>query len=85
MIHRAVKISAYQKIFALLLCLSSITLLLHIAPAHAFSLDDVTAKAKILVEKPYVAPVSNLPKVFSQMQFADYQQIQPLPGKFEWR
>lgn len=53
--------------------------------AHAFSLDDVTAKAKALVDKPYVAPVSNLPPVFSSMQFADYQKMQPRGDRFEWR
>lgn len=52
--------------------------------AHAFALDDITARAKALMEKPYVAPVSNLPAVFSQMQFADYQKIQPRRDGFEW-
>ncbi|MDB5877460.1 MAG: mdoG [Variovorax sp.] len=53
--------------------------------AQAFSLDDVTARAKALVDKPYVAPVSNLPPVFSSMQFADYQKMQPRGDRFEWR
>jgi len=50
-----------------------------------FSLDDVTARARALAAKPYVAPVSNLPPVFSGMQFADYMKIQPRLDRFEWR
>ena len=53
--------------------------------AHAFSLDDVTARARALMEKPYAAPVKNLPPVFSGMQFADYQKMQPRADRFEWR
>ncbi len=49
-----------------------------------FGLDQVTAKAKALVETPYVAPASNLPDVFSKMQFADYQKMQPRSDRFEW-
>ena len=55
------------------------------AQAKAFSLDDVTAQARALMEKPYVAPKSNLPPVFRSMQFADYQKIQPRSDRFEWR
>lgn len=59
--------------------------LLGAASAHAFSLDDVTARARALMEKPYVAPANNLPPVFSGMQFADYQKMQPRTDRFEWR
>lgn len=52
--------------------------------AHAFSLDDVTARAKKLAEQPYAAPVSNLPPVFAQMQFADYIKIQPKLDHLAW-
>jgi len=55
------------------------------AAAHAFSLEDVTARAKALIERPYQAPVSNLPPEFSKMQFGDYQRIQPRREKFEWQ
>ena len=55
------------------------------AAAHAFSLDEVTAKAKTLAAQPYTAPVSNLPPVFAGMQFGDYVKIQPRTDKFEWR
>ena len=49
-----------------------------------FGLDDVVVKAKALADAPYVAPVSNLPDVFSKMQFADYQKMQPKPERFAW-
>ncbi|MBN9013408.1 MAG: glucan biosynthesis protein, partial [Rhizobiales bacterium] len=49
-----------------------------------FGLDDVVARARALAEAPYVAPVSNLPDVFSKMQFADYLRIQPRRDQFEW-
>ncbi|WP_231502283.1 glucan biosynthesis protein G [Herbaspirillum sp. RV1423] len=74
-----------QKTKSALRCLAPASLLLCALQAQAFSLEDVTARAKALMEQAYVAPASNLPPVFSQMQFADYQQIQPRPEKFEWR
>lgn len=49
-----------------------------------FGLDDVLVKARALADKPYVAPVSNLPDVFSKMQFADYQKMQPRRERFAW-
>lgn len=60
-----------------------------VAPAAAqkrpgFGLEDVVAKAKSLADAPYVAPVSNLPDVFSKMQFADYQKMQPKRDRFAW-
>ncbi len=50
-----------------------------------FSLEDVTARARELASKPYVAPASNLPPAFGTMQFADYMKIQPRSDRFEWR
>jgi len=44
-------------------------------PVWAFSLDDVSNQAKKLAEKTFEAPKSNLPAVFRNMKFADYQQI----------
>lgn len=41
----------------------------------AFNLDDVAAKAKDLAGQKYEAPKSNLPAVFRDMKFADYQKI----------
>jgi glucans biosynthesis protein len=55
------------------------------AQAQAFSLNDVIAKAKALADKPYAAPVSNLPPAFANMQFGDYVKIQPRADKFMWR
>lgn len=49
-----------------------------------FSLEDVAAKARTLANSAYVAPVSNLPEVFSKLQFADYQKIQPRRDRFAW-
>lgn len=49
-----------------------------------FGLDQVTARAKALVDAPYVAPVSNLPEVFGKMQFADYMKLQPKRERFVW-
>ena len=77
-VRQSIPVSVYAVFSACLFCLVA-------AQAQAFSLDDVTARAKALVDKPYVAPVSNLPAVFSKMQFADYQKIQPRREKFKWR
>ncbi|MBB1599026.1 glucan biosynthesis protein G [Variovorax sp. UMC13] len=66
------------------MCASALASLLCAGQAQAFSLDDVTAKARALMEKPYAAPVNNLPPVFSGMQFADYQKMQPRADRFEW-
>ncbi|PZQ58563.1 MAG: glucan biosynthesis protein G, partial [Variovorax paradoxus] len=55
------------------------------ANGKVFSLDDVTARARELAARPYVAPASNLPPFFGTMQFADYMQIQPRSDRFEWR
>jgi len=50
----------------------------------AFNLDDVAAKAKDLAGQKYEAPKSNLPAVFRDMKFADYQKIRFLQDKAEW-
>src|SRR5205085_4332350 len=55
------------------------------APVLAFTLDDVVTRAQALAGKPYVAPVSNLPPAFNQLQFGDYAQIQSKPQRFGWR
>jgi glucans biosynthesis protein len=68
-----------------LLSLACASLLLWTGQAQAFSLDEVTAQARDLMNKPYVAPVNNLPPAFSDMQFADYQKLQPRADRFEWK
>ncbi|MDH0733957.1 glucan biosynthesis protein G [Pseudomonas sichuanensis] len=50
----------------------------------AFNLDDVAAKAKDLAGQKYEAPKSNLPPVFRDMKYADYQKIRFLQEKAEW-
>lgn len=50
----------------------------------AFSLDDVSAKAKELAGQKYEAPRSNLPNEFREMKFADYQKIRLRNEKAEW-
>jgi glucans biosynthesis protein len=49
-----------------------------------FGLADVTVRAKALADAAYVAPVSNLPDIFSQMQFSDYMKLQPRRERFAW-
>jgi periplasmic glucans biosynthesis protein len=49
-----------------------------------FGLEDVTAMARTLADAPYIAAGSNLPDVFSHMQIADYQKIQPRRDRFAW-
>ncbi|MEB5931958.1 glucan biosynthesis protein G [Pseudomonas mosselii] len=50
----------------------------------AFNLDDVAAKAKDLAGQKFEAPKSNLPPVFRDMKYADYQKIRFLQEKAEW-
>ncbi|WP_318010854.1 glucan biosynthesis protein G [Pseudomonas sp. p1(2021b)] len=50
----------------------------------AFNLDDVAAKAKDLAGQKFEAPKSNLPAVFRDMKFADYQKIRFIQEKAEW-
>lgn len=73
-----------HKALSTLLYLVSVSSLICTAQVHAFSLEEVTDRARELVEQPYAEPVSNLPDVFSDMQFADYQKIQPRADRFEW-
>ncbi len=49
-----------------------------------FGLEEVTKRAKALADTPYTAAVSNLPNVFSKMQFFDYQKIQQRRDRFAW-
>lgn len=49
-----------------------------------FGLEQVTVRAKALADAPYVAAVSNLPDVFSKMQFSDYLKLQPRRDRFAW-
>ncbi|XAG02052.1 glucan biosynthesis protein G [Pseudomonas sp. REB1044] len=50
----------------------------------AFNLDDVAAKAKDLAGQKFEAPKSNLPPVFRDMKYADYQKIRFIQSKAEW-
>lgn len=84
MVLTAAKAFGRHKTLSALLYLVSASSMLCAAQAQAFSLEDVTAKARELVDKPYSKPASNLPEVFSSMQFADYQKMQPRADKFEW-
>lgn len=49
-----------------------------------FAFEEVITRAMVLSGTPYAAPASNLPDVFSRMQFFDYQKIQPRREKFAW-
>ncbi|WP_183165431.1 glucan biosynthesis protein G [Azomonas macrocytogenes] len=60
------------------------TLILFAAQAWGFSLDDVSNKAKKLAEQNFVVPKSNLPAIFRDMKFADYQQIRFREEKAYW-
>lgn len=82
--YKTVKASVRHSMLPALLFLVSLSSLLGTVQVQAFSLDDVAAKAKALVEKPYSAPTSNLPGELREMQFADYQKISPRPDQFEW-
>ncbi|WP_371113288.1 glucan biosynthesis protein G [Nitrosomonas sp. Nm33] len=60
------------------------TLALASAPVRAFDLDDVAEKAKAMAGEKFTAPTSNLPSEFSDMKFADYQQIRFHMDKAYW-
>jgi len=62
------------------LCLACV-----VSSSWAFSLDDVASKAEKLAASPYQAPQSNLPSVFRQMAFADYQQLRFREDQGYWR
>lgn len=63
---------------------SALVCLLSAGQLWAFNLDDVAAKAKDLAGQKYEAPKSNLPAVFRDMKYADYQKIRFLQEKAEW-
>ncbi|KAA0949027.1 MULTISPECIES: glucan biosynthesis protein G [unclassified Pseudomonas] len=63
---------------------SALFCLLGAGQLWAFSLDDVSAKAKELAGQKYQAPRSNLPNEFREMKFADYQKIRFRHEKAEW-
>ena len=67
-----------------LLAGSALFCLLGAGQLWAFSLDDVAAKAKDLAGQKYQAPKSNLPAVFRDMKFADYQKIRFNTDKAQW-
>ncbi len=59
-------------------------LTLYTSSSWAFSIDDVAKQAQSLAGKGYEAPKSNLPSVFRDMKYADYQQIQFNHDKAYW-
>lgn len=61
-----------------------VMLALHASSAWAFTIDDVAKQAQSLAEKSYEAPKSNLPSLFRNMKYADYQQIQFNHDKAYW-
>ena len=82
MILKTVKASARHSMLPAALCLACTTFFS--AQVLAFSLDDVAAEAKQLLDKPYAAPASNLPTELRQMPFADYQKIKAREDRYEW-
>ncbi|NDJ58178.1 glucans biosynthesis protein MdoG [Enterobacteriaceae bacterium 4M9] len=63
---------------------AAVLLSLYTTSVWAFSIDDVAKKAKTMAGKSYEAPKSNLPSVFRDMKYADYQQIQFNHDKAYW-
>lgn len=63
---------------------AAIMLTLYASSSWAFSIDDVAKQAQSLAGKGYEAPKSNLPSVFRDMKYADYQQIQFNSDKAYW-
>lgn len=59
-------------------------LTLYTSSSWAFSIDDVAKQAQSLAGKGYETPKSNLPSVFRDMKYADYQQIQFNHDKAYW-
>jgi glucans biosynthesis protein len=64
--------------------LLSLPLALLAGKSWAFGIDDVATKAQKLAAERYVAPQSNLPRVFRDMAFADYQQLRFRGDKALW-
>src|SRR5690606_19551925 len=56
-----------------------------VGSSWAFSLADVASKAETLAEAPYAPAKSNLPAVFRDMAFADYQQLRCRADQASWR
>ncbi|WP_179142472.1 glucan biosynthesis protein, partial [Cronobacter sakazakii] len=63
---------------------AAVMLSLYTTSGWAFTIDDVAKQAKSLAGKSYEAPKSNLPSVFRDMKYADYQQIQFNHDKAYW-
>ena len=63
---------------------AAVLLSLYTSSALAFTIDDVAKQAKSMAGKGYEAPKSNLPSVFRDMKYADYQQIQFNHDKAYW-
>lgn len=62
----------------------SLSMSLFAGSSWAFSLDDVAVKAEELAAANYAPPQSNLPEVFRDMAFADYQQLRFRGDKALW-
>ena len=75
MIFRSVQHTASRNFLRDLMLVGSAFLALGASHAWAFTIDDVAGEAKKLASEKYSAPTSNLPSVFSEMKFVDYQQI----------
>ncbi|WP_416362361.1 glucans biosynthesis protein MdoG [Nitrosomonas sp.] len=63
---------------------TAVMLILYTSSAWAFTIDDVAKQAQLLAGKSYETPKSNLPSVFRDMKYADYQQIQFNHDKAYW-
>ncbi len=63
----------------------SLSLGLFASHGWAFSLEDVAVKAEKLATQDYAPPQSNLPPVFRNMAFADYQQLRFRGDKALWK
>lgn len=84
MIFRSVSNTDFRARVRTLLLAGSTALAFVAAPVWAFSIDDVASKAKDLAGDKYSAPTSNLPSEFSEMKFADYQQIRFINERAYW-
>ncbi|WP_152989188.1 glucan biosynthesis protein G [Pseudomonas citronellolis] len=84
MIFRSVQHTASRNFLRDLMLVGSAFLALGASHAWAFTIDDVAGEAKKLASEKYSAPTSNLPSVFSEMKFADYQQIRFRMDKAYW-
>ncbi|HKS14774.1 MAG TPA: glucan biosynthesis protein G [Pseudomonas sp.] len=81
--HNAPRIPG-KRLRKALLASATLVGLLSAGQLWAFNLDDVAAKAKDLAGQKFEAPKSNLPAVFRDMKYADYQKIRFLQEKAEW-